>query len=56
MKLVVSDFDLTFFDEHYDENIELINSFVKKGNLFTIIVCRYAYFISKIFEIMFRIL
>lgn len=36
MKLIVSDFDLTFFDENYDENIELINSFVDKGNMFII--------------------
>lgn len=36
MKLVVSDFDLTFFDSNYDENIALINSFVEKGNIFVI--------------------
>ena len=36
MKLVVSDFDLTFFDSNYEENIKLINSFVQKGNMFVI--------------------
>lgn len=36
MKLIVSDFDLTFFDENYDENIKLINNFVDKGNMFVI--------------------
>lgn len=36
MKLIVSDFDLTFFDQNYDENIRLINKFVEKGNIFVI--------------------
>ena len=36
MKLIVSDFDLTFFDSDYDENIKLINNFVEKGNVFII--------------------
>ena len=36
MKLIVSDFDLTFFDDDYDENITLANDFVDKGNIFVI--------------------
>ena len=36
MKLIVSDFDLTFFDGNYDENIKLVNNFVDKGNMFVI--------------------
>lgn len=36
MKLIVSDFDLTFYDSNYDENIKLINSCVDKGNVFVI--------------------
>ena len=36
MKLIVSDFDLTFFDDNYDENIKLVNGFVDKGNIFVI--------------------
>lgn len=36
MKLIVSDFDLTFFDDNYAENIKLINDFVDKGNIFVI--------------------
>lgn len=36
MKLIVSDFDLTFFDENYDKNIEKVNEFVQKGNKFVI--------------------
>ena len=36
MKLIVSDFDLTFFDDNYDENIKLVNDFVDKGNIFVI--------------------
>ena len=36
MKLIVSDFDLTLFDDNYDENIKLVNDFVDKGNIFVI--------------------
>ena len=36
MKLIVSDFDLTLFDSNYNQNIELVNSFTKKGNIFVI--------------------
>lgn len=36
MKVIVSDFDLTFFTDNYLENIRSINKFVAKGNLFVI--------------------
>ena len=37
MKLLVSDFDGTFFDpENYDDNIKLINKFISLGNHFVI--------------------
>lgn len=36
MKIIVSDFDLTFFTDEYLENIRLINDFVAKGNMFVI--------------------
>lgn len=36
MKLLVSDFDLTFFDSNYENNIKRVNEFVKQGNIFVI--------------------
>ncbi len=36
MKLVVSDFDNTLFTDDYEQNIDKINDFVKKGNMFAI--------------------
>ncbi|MDD2519156.1 MAG: HAD-IIB family hydrolase [Bacilli bacterium] len=36
MKVIVSDFDLTFFTDEYLENIRLVNEFVAKGNMFII--------------------
>lgn len=36
MKLLVSDFDLTLYDQNYDDNIKKVNEFVKKGNIFVI--------------------
>ena len=36
MKLLVSDFDGTLFNDHYKENIEAVNRFVDAGNLFAI--------------------
>lgn len=36
MKLLVSDFDLTFFDKDYDNNIKKVNEFVRRGNMFVI--------------------
>jgi len=36
MKILVSDFDLTLFDNNYDENIEIINSLTENDNIFVI--------------------
>jgi hypothetical protein len=36
MKVIVSDFDFTFFTGEYLENIRLINDFIAKGNMFII--------------------
>lgn len=36
MKVLVSDFDGTFFNQDYEKNIELVNNFVDQGNMFVI--------------------
>ena len=36
MKILVSDFDETFYNDEFDHNIELIKQFVKDGNIFII--------------------
>ncbi|MBQ9011578.1 MAG: HAD-IIB family hydrolase [Bacilli bacterium] len=36
MKMVVSDFDKTLFTLDYDKNIEAVNKFVARGNIFVI--------------------
>ncbi len=36
MKVLISDFDGTFFDKNYLENINKVNRFVNKGNMFII--------------------
>ncbi|HHW69093.1 MAG TPA: HAD-IIB family hydrolase [Tenericutes bacterium] len=36
MKVLVSDFDHTFFNLKFEENIEAINNFVNRGNVFII--------------------
>lgn len=36
MKILVSDFDGTFFDKNYLENINKVNKFVDEGNMFII--------------------
>lgn len=36
MKILISDFDGTFFTEEYEKNIKLVNDFVDKGNMFVI--------------------
>lgn len=50
MKLIVSDFDLTFFDSDYNENIQLINSVVEKGNVFVIATGRSIELLKKDIE------
>ncbi len=36
MKVIVSDFDSTFFSSYYEENIKYVKEFMKKGNKFII--------------------
>lgn len=36
MKIIVSDFDGTFFNNQYEQNINIINKFVDQGNIFVI--------------------
>lgn len=36
MKVIVSDFDGTLFDDNFNNNIEAVNDFVEKGNMFII--------------------
>lgn len=36
MKIIVSDFDATFFNKYYKENIEVANKFMADGNIFII--------------------
>jgi len=50
MKLIISDFDLTFYDSNYEENIELINNFVNKGNMFVIATGRSINLLKKDIE------
>lgn len=47
MKIIVSDFDLTFYDNNFLENINLINDWVKKGNKFIIATGRSIYQLRK---------
>jgi len=50
MKLIVSDFDLTLFNEEYDKNIELVNSFTKDDNIFVIATGRSIKLLKKDIE------
>lgn len=50
MKLIVSDFDLTFYDSNYEENIKLVNDFVFKGNIFVIATGRSIKLLKKDIE------
>ncbi|MEG0909269.1 MAG: HAD-IIB family hydrolase [Bacilli bacterium] len=45
MKILVSDFDLTFYTNDYKKNIEKVNEFVSKGNIFIIATGRPFYFL-----------
>ena len=36
MKILVSDFDESFYNDDFDKNIRLVNNFVRKGNIFII--------------------
>ena len=50
MKIVISDFDNTFFTDKYLENIDVINEFVNKGNKFVIATGRPLYLLKKDIE------
>lgn len=47
MKLIVSDFDLTFFDKDYENNIKLINEFTQNDNKFIIATGRFYHLLEK---------
>ncbi len=46
MKILVADFDRTLYTDSYQENIEIINGFVNKGNIFIIATGRNLYSIK----------
>ncbi len=46
MKILVTDFDKTFFTNNYEKNIELVNEFVKSGNVFIIATGRPIYLLE----------
>ncbi len=46
MKILVSDFDKTFFTEEYEQNIELVNRFISEGNIFIIATGRPIYLLK----------
>lgn len=46
MKIIISDFDNTFYTDYYEENIKAINEFVDKGNKFVIATGRPLYFLE----------
>lgn len=48
MKIIVSDFDLTFYDNNFLDNIELVNNWRKKGNKFVIATGRSIYQLRKV--------
>ena len=50
MKILISDFDKTFYTENYDNNIKLINEFVTAGNKFVIATGRPLYFLEPSIE------
>ena len=50
MKILVSDFDLTLFDNNYENNIEVIKKFVDEGNIFIIATGRSLFDLKKDIE------
>ncbi len=46
MKILVTDFDKTFFTEEYEQNIELVNKFISEGNIFIIATGRPIYLLK----------
>lgn len=50
MKIIVSDFDNTFYTAEYEKNIQLIKSFIEKGNKFIIATGRPIYLLKPDIE------
>ena len=50
MKVLVSDFDKTFYTADYNKNIELVNKFVDEGNVFVIATGRNVNLLKKDLE------
>lgn len=50
MKILVSDFDGTFYDDQFQENVKAINEFVEKGNIFIIATGRNVTSLKNEFE------
>lgn len=46
MKILVTDFDKTFFTDSYEKNIDLVNQFVENGNMFIIATGRPIYLLE----------
>lgn len=46
MKVIVSDFDNTFFTKDIEENVKLINTFMSEGNIFVIATGRPIYLLK----------
>lgn len=50
MKVIVSDFDLTFYDNNFLENIKLVNEWMHKNNKFIIATGRSIYQLRKVID------
>lgn len=50
MKIIVSDFDNTFYTDRYEDNVKLIKEFVEKGNKFIIATGRPIYLLNPSIE------
>lgn len=50
MKILITDFDKTFFTEEYEQNIELVNRFISEGNIFIIATGRPIYLLKPDIE------
>ena len=50
MKIIVSDFDNTFYTAEYEKNVQLIKSFIEKGNKFIIATGRPIYLLKPDIE------
>ena len=47
MKILVSDFDNTFYTQKIEENVKLVNQFREKGNVFIIATGRPLYLLKS---------